>query len=286
VRFAYQRPDLDTCLAGTILGFDEMSAAVFRPLGALADELADPGFICLEAGGSGQTELNNYDHHATRLPLAPACAQAFAARGRPARYRRLVEFTEIVDQWHRSDMMPGFPNVSHLISGIRFVHFADPERQLRAGISALRRIAESGLDPFASLPWLPEWAEYLEEKTRRVEVLHTLPREVELVRRGRLVFGFLRSAVPGAVGAVYAAGADVAVVSNPAATGPAACKYTIAANQIRIDPLLPVLNSRESGWGGPSHGTIVGSPRAGSHLPFCVVRNIVLENASLLRGRS
>lgn len=45
-------------------------------------------------------------------------------------------------------------------------------------------------------------------------------------------------------------------------------KFTIPGNNIRVDAVLSKLNALEPGWGGPTTGTIVGSPKEGSKLSF------------------
>src|ERR1017187_6862418 len=97
MRAVFQQADLDTSVAGTILGIGPSTVVVFRLTGALPDELADPAVVCIEAGGSGQTERNNFDHHDTELHLSCAARQAFDARSCPSDYRALVDLAEGVD---------------------------------------------------------------------------------------------------------------------------------------------------------------------------------------------
>jgi hypothetical protein len=273
--YVIQRVDLDTCLTGAILAAREEDAVLHRPHGASPEQLADPSITCIEAGGSGQVELRNFDHHDTRQNLPPAATQAFEFAGKPALYLPLVEYNEMVDLNAPSPLRPPFPSVSSLISGIRFVHAQDPVRQFRIGVRALRRIAQLGLDPFDRLPWRAEWAPYLEEKARRLWELSQTPMAVELVRSGSRTIAFATTALCGAVGALYRQGADIAVVARPLDNA-GTLKYTIASRGPRLDRLLDAFNRLEPGWGGPSHGTILGWPWQGSRLPFAVVRRIVL----------
>ena len=41
-------------------------------------------------------------------------------------------------------------------------------------------------------------------------------------------------------------------------------KFTVAGNKISVTPILEKLQKLEEGWGGPEHGTIIGSPKKGS----------------------
>ncbi|MFQ5741773.1 MAG: hypothetical protein ACE5JX_22475 [Acidobacteriota bacterium] len=285
MRVVFQQADLDTCLGAAILGIGAEDQILWRRTGATAAELADPSVVCLEAGGSGRTDLNNFDHHDTPQALEPACVQAFEWRGRPSIYARLVDYGRLVDT---AGPLPdnGFPSVSHLISGVRFVHAAQPEKQFLESASVLARIAELGLDPFQPLPANREWEPYLLEKRRRMEELPAALAGAELEDHAGLRIAFLATDVIGAPGALYRGGADVAVVFNPRYGIPPLGKFTIGGNGVRVDILLPLLNAVDPGWGGPAHGTIIGSPHAGTSLSFSDLRRIVIENVSLMKRDS
>ena len=285
MRVVIQRPDLDTCLAGAILGVEETDPVIQRPEGATPQELEDPEVICLEAGGSGQVERRNFDHHDPRLALPPAATQAFAFAGRPAEYAPLVEYNEVVDLCLDSPLRPPFPNVSSLISGIRFVHADDPVRQFREGVAALKLIARRGIDPFDRLPALACWDLYLEEKARRLAELNRHPLPAEFVLCGRTKIAFSTSQLVGAVGALYRQGADVAVLARPLEQS-GTWKYTIAGRNVQVAGLLPALNRLEPGWGGPAHGTIIGSPWRGSTLAPETVRAVVLAGFQVQESRN
>jgi hypothetical protein len=84
--------------------------------------------------------------------------------------------------------------------------------------------------------------------------------------------------VIGALGALYGRGCQIAIAYSPRFGNPPVPKYTIAGNGVRVDSLLQLLNEREAGWGGPAHGTIIGSPRVGSKLKPHEVKAIVQEH--------
>ena len=283
MQIVIQRPDLDTCLAGAILGAQDSDPVVYRAEGATAAELSDPTVVCLEAGGSGQVELGNFDHHDPGLDLPPAATQAYVYAGRPPAYARLVEYNEVIDLCLASPLRPPFPSVSSLISGIRFLHAEDPVCQFRQGVRALRLIAERGIDPFDRLPAVAEWAPYLEEKSRRLSELNQAPPAAETVTCGRMKIAFSTTTLVGAVGSLDRLGADVAVVARPLETS-GTWKYTIAGRNVRVSGLLDVLKRLEAGWGGPAHGTIIGSPHRGSALPPETVRAIVLSGLCCTTG--
>lgn len=281
MKVIFQKADLDTCLAAAIVGVTSHAEIVYRPQGANEEELQDAAVICLEAGGSGEVALGNFDHHNTQSALPSAATQALQACGRPTIYERLVEYTELVDSGQKF-MAPAFPSVSHLVSGIRFLHEHQPIEQFLRGLEELRRIAELGLDPFAPLPYRVEWKPYLEEKRRRTTTLAVLAQITELVHLGSLAIGYAETTAIGAPGALYQLGADVAVVCCHCFGQPPVLKYTISGNGLRVDGLLPDFLCLEPGWGGPAHGTIIASPRGGSRLNFNQVRSVVQAHASEL----
>jgi hypothetical protein len=174
---------------------------------------------------------------------------------------------------------PAFPSVSNLISDLRFALAPDAVAQFRRGVEVLQQIAELGLDPFAPLPAREEWTPYLEEKRRRMLELQEAVRETELGHLGALTVGYAETGAAGAPGRLYQMGADVAVVRHQLSRQATLAKYTISGDGVRVDGLLPFLCALEPGWGGPAHGTIIGSPRWGSRLSFAEVCSVVEVHA-------
>jgi hypothetical protein len=162
--------------------------------------------------------------------------------------------------------------LSDVVSGMLLTE-RDPVQQLHKGIEILREVVEKGYDPFGEIPGFDAYVAAKAENSRQVAAA------VENARwetsRGGLQVGILETQFPGAAGALYGAGAHVAVLLNPDFNG--VRKFTVAGNGIRVDAVLPVLNRLEPGWGGPATGTIIGSPREGSNLSLDEVARIVLE---------
>lgn len=288
MRVVIQQVDMDTCLAAFVLGVSNQDQIEMVQGGAAPEDLADPSVLCIEAGGSGQVHLNNFDHHDTPLPLPPACRQALTAAGRidPA-ICRLVDYAAVLDTAGPSALPrspePGFPTLSSVFSGMRFFLERDPKEQLRAGLAILGTVVEQGIDPFGLIPERPEWGAFLQAKRRERDAIEWVKAEAEIfsARSGRRV-GFLQTDVKEAPGALYGLGCEIAVAYSPRFTPPSGgapiCKYTIAGNNgIRVDHLLPHLNALDPGWGGPAHGTIIGSPRRGTPLSPEAVKRIVAD---------
>ncbi len=171
-----------------------------------------------------------------------------------------------------------FPTLSDVFSGMLLVT-KDPKEQLLKGMEILRLVLTKGLDPFGLMPELPEWKEYIEAKRGNMELLREAISKAEFFEtKGGLKAGFLETEAVGALGALYSLGCQVAVVYSPKFGDPPVPKYTIGGNGVQVDVLKPVLDKLEPGWGGPAHGTVLGSPFKGSRLRPEEVKEIVREN--------
>jgi len=278
-----QKVDLDTALTAFILGVSEKDAIVVVRDKASPEDLADPTVICIECGGSGQTHLNNFDHHDTAEPLPPACLQAYRLCSLPDA-ERLVEYVATLDTQgpealkHRSKLPEGaFPTLSDVFSGMLLIT-KDFKEQLVRGIQICEAVVKQGIDPWGLMPELPQWEGYREAKRQNNEAIQKAIANAQFFEtRSGLKAGFVETDVIGALGALYGLGCQIAIAYSPRFGTPPVPKYTIAGNGVRVDSLLQFLNEKEAGWGGPAHGTIIGSPRAGSKLKAKEVIAIVRE---------
>ncbi len=275
MKVVIQQVDLDTALTALILGVSEEDQILVARGGASPADLADPAVLCIEAGGSGQVHLNNFDHHDPQGPKEPACRQAFALKGGDPHLARLVDYVACIDTDPRGLPPTGFPTLSDVFSGMRLV-VADPREQLRRGLAILWTVLSEGLDPFAPMPEKPAWQAYIEAKRTNDEALKVIPDKASIVvsKEGRRI-GFLETEIIGALGALYQIGCHVAVVYHPRFGDPPVPKITIGGNGVVIAHLAPILNAMEPGWGGPASGTILGSPRTGTRLTLQEVVEIV-----------
>jgi hypothetical protein len=246
MRVVFQKADLDTCLTAIVCGVAESDeiAAVAGP--AAAEELADAMVLCIEAGGSGQMHLNNFDHHDPQRYFPPACRQAFDHKGvTDAGLLRLVRYVCDVDEARPIAPPVGYPSLSNLFSGMRsFV--PDAMGQFTQGNRLLRQVWHRGLDPYRPLPMDPSWEPYraaFDQARRRVQT--DMQNAQFSDTAGGLKIGFACSDAPGLLGALYARGSHIAVAFNPR-TG----KYTIGSTRVPLVDLLPYLNALENGWGG------------------------------------
>jgi hypothetical protein len=284
MKVVIQQVDMDTALTAMILGVASTDEILISTHEASPEDLADPEVLCIEAGGSGQVALNNFDHHNTALPLPPACRQALEVSGRndPALHR-LVDYVATLDAAGPTGLgpSPGFPTLSDVFSGMRLT-IKDPVEQLKAGLAIFATVLGEQLDPFGLMPEKPEWRGWIEAKRRNDEELARAAVEAEVfVSSSGIKVGFLQTDCVGALGALYGLGCEVAIAYNPRFSPPSGGepipKYTIGGNGVRVDHLLPHLNALEPGWGGPTHGTIIASPRTGSRLDPETVKQLVRQ---------
>ena len=286
MRIVLQQVDLDTCLTGLLRGAGAADDVSVRRDGATPAELDDPAVLCIEAGGSGRTDRNNFDHHDPGGSWPPACVQAFQAAGSRGSdtLRRLVDYVADVDlgRGRRADD-EGCIDSSGLFSGLRLA-VGDPKRQFFEGVAMLRTVLDENLDPRGPLPSRPEWTSYREAKNLERALLEEAARTAErfVTRRGRPA-GLLSTDRVGALGALYALGCEIGIALAPAFRPPAGGepirKFTIAGRDgLRVDGLLAPLSEREAGWGGPAHGTIIASPRGGTRLVPEGVRRLVCQH--------
>ncbi|MBU0568057.1 hypothetical protein KJ693_07665 [bacterium] len=266
-RILIQKSDMDTCLCGLILGISRNDEVVGIQGEAGKEDLENRDIVCIEAGGSGQVGLNNFDHHNTAEDLPPACRQAFELKGGNNALERLVEYVATVDVDPTSLPRADFLTLSNVFSGM-LLSVKDRREKFFCGMDIFQRVLGLDLDPFGKMPELLEWKTWIEVKKREKERLSEVVKKAEFFEsRSGLKIGFVETDVIGAPGKLYGLGCDLAIVYCPNFGTPPIRKFTIAGNNSRrVDHLLPVLNELEPGWGGPAHGTIIGSPREGSLL--------------------
>ena len=273
-----QKPDLDTCLAGLILRVGKDDDISVLAGNAPEEYISNPQVICIEAGGSGKTDLNNFDHHDTEEKLSPACRQAFMMRKIDApEMKRLVEYVCMVDEIPPPNRpkIP-FPSLSNIFSGMLF-SVKDARGQFLNGLEILQAVLDMKIDPFATMPDIPEWRIYREAKDKNIAVLATdlINAEYFTSDSGRKL-AYLESNSIGGIGSLYANGCEAVILFSPAYGNPPVTKYTIAGNNLNVYNLLESFLILEPGWGGRE--TIIGSPRSGTNLKKEEVLRILKED--------
>ena len=285
-----QKVDLDTALCAFLLGVGRGDEVVVVRDKAAPEDLANPEVLCIECGGSGEVEKGNFDHHDTEKPLPPACLQAFQYLSQKdlklsenLALRELVEYVAILDTQGPKALeeragKPDFPTLSHVFSGM-LLCTKDPKEQLFRGIEIFELVLERKISPFGKMPELLEWREYIAAKRESLEAVKKAVESAEFFQtRGGLRAAFVEAEVPGVLGALYEMGAQVVIAYCQKFGNPPVPKYTIGGNGVRVDGLKPYLAELEEGWGGPAHGTILGSPKGGSKLPPKKIKELVCQH--------
>lgn len=258
-----QKADLDTCLTALVLGVSPTDEIVVVRQGADPEDLKNPSVLCIEAGGSGQIHLNNFDHHNSEN-LPTACEQALAVRGGNERIQKLVKYVAAVDanlgKLRRNGQPVPQPTLSAIFSGMKLC-VKDQKEQFLRGMELLRTVLKEQLDPFGAMPARPEWAAYLEAKQKNDAELEKAKANARcFTSKSGLTIGFLETEYVGALGLLYQLGCQVGIVYNPRYGEPPVKKYTIGSREedVRVDGLLEELNKLDPGWGGRER--VIGSP--------------------------
>jgi len=285
--------DLDTCGAAFLLGVSqEDEVEVLRGEATEAD-LADSKTICIEVGGSGETQLNNWDHHGPEAQgLKSATAQVFSFVFSKKKLEeeadnpcvsRLVDYIDKLDTQGPQALGPKekglFPTLSDVFAGMLLTE-RNPAEQLHLGVEILQEVLHKGIDPFGRMPVeeIPGWKDFAKAKA---ENNRQIAKAIESAQWGTtaesgLMLAWVETDFFGAPGALYGVGAQIVVVYNRHFGPDRVPKFTIGAtNGVKVNSVLPELNALEAGWGGPQTGTIVGSPRSGSKLTLSQVVGIV-----------
>ena len=259
--------DMDTALTALICGASAADEIIVTRGEAGPEYLANPQIVCIEVGGSGEVDKNNFDHHDPNLNLPPACVQAFEVKGGADELKRLIDYVAAIDV--DPTVLPKFSGeitLSYIFSGMRLL-VKKPRKQLIEGIKIFKKVLLMRLDPFGVMPEEPEWEEYIKVKKSQKEGIEKAKKDaIIFTSKKGLKIGYLETNFIGAPGALYQLGCHIAIAYNPNFGNPPRPKFTISGNKVRISLLLPILNKLEPGWGGPSHGTIIGSPREGTRL--------------------
>jgi len=278
MKVIFQKPDLDTCMTALIFQVNPSDEIACARKGATNEELLDPDVLCIEAGGSGMVDNNNFDHHDPDRYFPPACKQALNRISDSAddTLARLVEYVCMVDEAIPILPQVQFPSLSNLFSGMLLVE-TDSVIQFQAGIRILKTVWNNHFDPFASMQERQEWAAYISAKiANQREIEADLKNARILSSDSGIQMAYLESKHIGGIGTCYHQGCQVVILFNPTFGNPPMRKFTIAGNKTRVGHLKKYFDAVEPGWGG--RDTILGSPWNGSGLSADIVIQIVQQH--------
>lgn len=270
----FRKPDLDTVLTGRLLLAHRPAKLVALRGHAPLWALKRPDVLCLECGGSDWIELSDFDHHDGDLPLPCAAEQAWDFLGRPRDWEAIVRHVADVDTGAGLTDRTFFRDrvvLSTLFSGMRLVH-TDARASFRAGLRLLDTVHASGADPLdlADLADTdPDLGLYLRAKRDLARTLEAQREHIRVFWTGDGPVLALVCPLPGVHGLLRREGALVSVAGS--VLHPGVFRWTVSFTSLIPSfrtALLAELGGRESGWGGPVAGTVVGSPFAGSRLPL------------------
>ncbi len=342
--------DLDVIGAAYVLDITRKDEIKLLRGEASSEALSNPSIICIEAGGSGQVDLLNFDHHGADAPQTCAAQQVFnwlredkkrlsrikrreltaslgfrylklSSRKKASAFKKFLKKNNFyTPKWSFMGMLASYiqtlevegpkklreeakrlgipfeemsPALSEIIRGMMLLE-ESPRAQLHKGVEVLNLLEDAPWDAmfhplytFAVDNGFPkhlagEGAKRKPREGPKVALFGPISIDelkhfadaasihnkklAEAARSANwdttssgLKLASLKTSLYGAVGRLYRRGAQVVVVLNPDFYG--VRKATIAGDDIRVDTVLPELNAREPGWGGPRSGTIIGSPR-------------------------
>lgn len=269
----FRKPDLDTVLSAFIL-LRDFSGMILAIKGqACAQALANKKILCLECGGSGRTNEGNFDHHSGAVELPCAAEQAWNYVGRPQSLSSLVSYVASVDT---ARMMPscttGNVSLSSLFSGMLLVYQTQCTR-FRAGLRLLDAVCKFSAFPYDLKELINNHPEFLCYLHAKEEAKQKLEKEIDNVKTfyvKKYVVKSLCTQVPGVHGLLRRLGADISIAGFKNSSSSILCMHWsisfLSNNKEIVDRVLCELNNIEKGWGGPTGGTILGSPFTGSKL--------------------
>lgn len=273
-----RKADLDTCLTGLILDVTKNDKICICLENAPYEDLMNPSTLCIGVGGSGQTELNNFDNRNAERYLPPAAWQALMhQRPRNKSITRLVRYAAMVDDiCDTSFPCSGYSSLAGVFS-ILLSFTKEPKDQFMKGIEFLKRAVDHKVDPYTILLDPLAWPSYPVVRNRKIRDGHIfLEGGLLSIADSGLTICSVESCVIGGIDTLFEAGYDAVILFNPYFGKPPIRKFTIAGNQVPVIHLKPPLNKLEPGWGGQQ--MIIGSPRWGTQLRIAQVLQIVIQH--------
>lgn len=269
--------DLDVILLSLLAGVDpQQNNLSFVTGSASSEKRRDRNCLCIEVG-SGLTANNTFDHHGDCS--SPLQSRLSAAAQYFERIAVVVRYVDDVDRGELERVSKvGFPSLVQLVSGMQLM-VQEPAKRLEFGQEIFRTILWAGINPYEQsmetiLDYIPQarsWAEA--KRVHEAKFTEVLEQAIFYKTQGGRKLGVIETTWIGSPGALYGVGCDLVIAFNPAHQihGRTIRKYTVASQRVKGISLLPdALSAIESlellkggigGWGGPDHGTIIGSPQ-------------------------
>lgn len=265
------KADLDTvCTAVLMTSNLEQINLVKLYDNATQDDLNNSEVLCIECGGDGQTELNNFDHHA-KESLICACGQAFQKLGSPQKLLKLIDYISFIDTGvglYSCNIKPliSARALSSIFSGMMCLTPDEKQRFIK-GYQIIKAVINS--NEYRDSPWdipliSPDFKMYYEAKILLTKKLDEELNNAKTVLIENLKVMVLHSENAGIHGLLKRNGADISIAINDRLN-----KVTVSFSDRTVHYaklLCNSLNNLEKGWGGHIERGIIASPFRGTAL--------------------
>ena len=171
---------LDVCGAAYLLRVTREDKVKVLRGEAFSEDLADPNVVCIDVGGSGQIQLNNWDfggeHESVAMQVwleGPPEARTiewyarekwgFPKIGQFYPLQALVNYIMAFRINPSFTFSVEFPKLTDLFSGI-LLYERDPVKQFRRGVDLLRLVVAHDMNPFKSFKGVQMFTGYTEAK--------------------------------------------------------------------------------------------------------------------------
>lgn len=271
------KADLDTVCTAALMTSDlEQINLVKLYVNATQDDLNNSEVLCIECGGDGQTELNNFDHHANES-LICACGQAFQKLGSPQKLLKLIDYISFIDTGvglYSCNIKPliSARALSSIFSGMMCLTPDEKQRFIK-GYQIIKAVINS--NEYRDSPWdIPlishDFKMYYEAKILLTKKLDGELNNAKTVLIENLKVMVLHSENAGIHGLLKRNGADISIAINDRLN-----KVTVSFSDRTVHYaklLCNSLNNLEKGWGGHIERGIIASPFKGTTLnEYCLI---------------
>lgn len=167
---------LDICGAAYLLRVTRKDNVKVLREEASSEDLADPDVVCIEVGGSGQIQLNNWDffgggrESVTTQVWLEGSQKArtmweggFPNIGQFCPLQALVNYIMAFRIESSFTFSVEFPKLTDLFSGI-LLYERDPIKQFHRGVDLLHLVVAHNMDPFKSFKGVQMFTGYAEAK--------------------------------------------------------------------------------------------------------------------------
>lgn len=274
-----KKVDMDSCMTAAIIKDEEEAQLDIVAIvdKATPEQLEDEKIFCVEVGGSGQSNHHNFDHHVYYDDDPEYAGDDTACQAAQEYYGFLNSNVNQIAKWDIGDRnvaKAGMEIAREVFKGM-LLSKRKKEEQYEAGIYIMQNFRDGIFSP------------QNEEEQKWFETAYAYDKQVEVCIKNAVLYEdgkivFIETNFFGGIQAMQQefCKARYYVAYNPKFGEDKIRKYTIAVRPeagLSLNGITSRLNKIDQGWGGPSTGTIVGSPHGGSKLEPETVISVVKE---------